>query len=220
MNKLIKERTIKSFDKWSVTYSKDVEPKLRNRGHGYDILGKNILDFLQPEKEMAIMELGTGTGILGKSIKTHMPDVKILGLDISMGMLKEAMSTNVYESLIRCDAEHIPVKDNEYKRLYTAFMFHSLPRPKDALMNIRKLVGKGGRVVIVDLFRKDYRIPVVSMILDNLHSIKYEHGALSNYKTKNEFESIMKDCGMEVVLTKRLGERRDYTHYILCAIAI
>ncbi|WP_312756114.1 class I SAM-dependent methyltransferase [Rummeliibacillus suwonensis] len=209
----LKRKIIKGFDEWSETYTEDVNPKLSNRGHGYNSLAQNILDFLRPDKDSIIFELGVGSGVLGKEIKLLRPDLLIYGFDISEGMLKKSKETEVYYELIRCDVENIPIQNNVVNYIYSAFMFHSVLDSTKSLIDIRRIMKDNGRLIMVDLFRMPMRIPVFSRLSDNIHSMRYEFGAFSNYHRPIEFERKVLDVNFKVEKQFQIGKTKKYTHF-------
>lgn len=196
---ILKKKIIKGFDVWSSTYTNDVTPKLERRGHGYNQLAKKIISFLEPKLRANILEIGAGSGVLGSKVIHNRPDLKIIGIDISRNMLFESKQLDMYEALFHCDAENIPFQDNTFEFIFSAYMLHSALDAKKCLQEIWRTGKPNARVVIVDLFRTNKRIPFFSVLKDNVHSVKYEHGAISNYHRPDEFEEILQCTKLQLV---------------------
>lgn len=197
---ILKRKITSAFDAWSNTYSKEVAPKLDRRGYGYTKLAKLILDALNPSKGAQILEIGVGSGILGREIAKKNPSLNMLGCDISRGMLMQASKTDKYQFLFECDAEgKIPMSAKSITYVYSAFMAHSAINMKLFFSELRRILAENqSSLVIVDLFRTKKRLPIISKLVDNLHSWKYEYGAFSNYYTIDEFLFLAKKAGFEV----------------------
>ena len=193
MNKLVKTRAINAFNQWSGRYSHDVFPKLIKRGYGYQPLAQEIVSYLSPLFGATILEFGTGSGILGKEVYAIRPDLSIIGMDISDKMLRHAKKTESYHQLIQCDAENIPLDPRSYSYGYSAFMMHSLPHSKKFFNEIKRVMTTGSKLGVVDLFKMNTR-NIFSKIMDNLHSYRFEHGALSYYLTSKEFLALLKEA--------------------------
>lgn len=198
-----------SFNHWSRTYTADVTPKLDQRGYGYDLLADYIVESARKGRAL---EVGTGTGIVAERVKLRLPDLSIAGVDISDGMLAAAGSTGAYRELKRADAAELPYPDNTFALVYSTFMLHSSPAPERVIQEFLRVTEPGGAIVIVDLFRTRRRIPLISALGDNLHSVRFEHGAPSSYRSVGELVDIAsRYCRrLEVV---QLGERKRYTHF-------
>ena len=208
---ILKRKIIHGFDQWSNSYSLDVEPKLKKRGYSYERLAENIVQFLNPVKGAVVAELGTGAGILGASIKKIRPDLNLYGFDISSKMLKEAARNPVYTCLFRCDAEKIPFQSDYFDYVFTSFMFHSILNAKNGLFELKRIISPLGRIILVDLFRSKNKIPYISNLLDNMHSLKYEFGAPSNYHGVDEF--IKKITAAELYVSRNIKLDNKNTGY-------
>lgn len=201
-----KRNIINAFDKWAVSYNQEVLPKLHRRGYSYQSLAETILDFLMPPQNSRLAEFGIGTGVLGIEIKKLRPDLEIIGFDISSKMIEQAKLTGAYYQTYQCDSEIIPIKDNEFHCVYSAFMFHSVLHPKICLSELKRVVAENGKIALVDLFRSKTRVPFLSKLRDNLHSFKYEYGALSCYLSVDEVIALVTSMSMQVLRTERLDK--------------
>lgn len=201
-----------AFDDWASTYENDVVPKLDLRGYSYNELAKTILSYyVKPMDKGPILELGVGTGILGERVKNLVPSTEIDGLDISSEMLKKAKEKAVYKRLYLGSAdEHLYTE--QYAFVYSAFMFHSVKWQDTLLLKIAEGLVDGGMFILVDL------IPNMKILANNTdfntHSMKYEHGAPSMYKTCAEMVDLLENSPFELVELKKLGISKDYNHYL------
>ncbi len=223
---IIKKKIANAFDVWSPTYSDDVIPKLSRRGYSYKKLSEIILSHLEPKLNSMVLEIGVGTGVLGKEVVAQRTDLNVLGCDISRGMLVQSRQIGLYESLFQCDAEGtIPFRSGSLEYVYSAFMAHSAMNMKTFFHELRRILKTNNdtTVVIVDLFRTKRTLPIVSKLVDNFHSFKYEHGAFSNYRTVDKFVGDAKKSGFTVEYVSPLDSSDSITrasagkmaHYIL-----
>lgn len=201
-----------AFDDWAKTYESDVIPKLDLRGYSYHELASMILSYYKMEKnEHPILELGVGTGVLGKQIKEHIPSVQIDGLDISSEMLKKAKEKKIYNELYLSSADEY-VYDKKRSFVYSAFMFHSVKEQMRLLEKIANTLDRGGIFVLVDL------VPNMKILGHdsnfNAHSVQYEHGAPAMYKTCSEMITLIESSPFKLVELKQLGVSKDYNHYL------
>lgn len=206
------EEVKNAFDDWAATYESDVVPKLDSRGYGYYELAEVIVSYLSDDlKRKNVLELGVGTGVLGECVKKVAPDIEIDGLDISSEMLKKAKEKDIYNNLYLGSAdEHL--YDEQRSFIYSAFMFHSVKEQEMLLSKIADSLSSAGMFILVDL------VPNMKVLSDdanfNTHSIKYEHGAPSMYKTCAEMVDLIENSPFELVELKKLGISKDYNHYL------
>ena len=112
--KNIYESTIKNaFDEWADTYEIEVVPKLKQRGYSYESLANTILCEAGYKPGMKLLELGTGTGVLGAEVY-KLSQADITGVDISKKMLQQAAKKNIYINLINGNADIIPFDDQSF----------------------------------------------------------------------------------------------------------
>ena len=119
------QRLEQGFDRWSRSYDRDVLPKLERRGHSYPSLASRIAQDLPLSGDTtSVLELGVGTGLVGASLRTQLPEnVALIGLDLSSEMLKRAEGRDCYQTLVKSDASRLPFADASFSALCSCFMF-------------------------------------------------------------------------------------------------
>lgn len=197
-----------AFNDWANTYEQEAEEKLKIRGYSYGILTKLIISYLDINKSHEVLELGVGTGIIGKYLKNFLPTITINGIDISKEMIKEAQQKNVYNKLF-LDAVDNHLYNQKYSFIYTSFMLHSVKNQEKLISKIYNTLQDNGIFIIIDL------IPNINKKDSTLHSQKYEHGAPSNYKHLWEYLYLMEKNNFTIKEVKQLGINKDYNHYII-----
>ncbi|MGL4741832.1 MAG: class I SAM-dependent methyltransferase [Sarcina sp.] len=100
-----------------------------------------------------ILDVGAGTGFL--SILLGELGYTCKGIDLSIGMLKEAIRKAKEASLTNVkfeigDAEEIKEKDNSFDVVINRHLLWTLPNPKKAINEWIRVTKKGGKVVIID----------------------------------------------------------------------
>lgn len=205
----------KAFDRWSDTYEQEAIKKIELRGYSYELLGKIISDSINKKVTnnltISIMELGVGTGILGKFVsKSIRKDFYIDGLDISPKMLSIARNKNIYRNLVQSSSDKFKFCEKSYNFIYSAFMFHSVENQRKLLQVLNKSLIKGGLLILIDLVPK---IKLEKSVLQS-HSIKHEYGAPSNYKTNNEMLELIIESEFQFIELKKLGIDKDFNHYM------
>lgn len=200
---------VRGFGKWSNTYEKEVIPKLTKRGYSYKRLAEIIVEHMG--KEGVLLELGTGTGVLGKEV-ADLVQASIVGVDISSEMLACAAKKNCYELLINSSAESVPIYDGMCDGIYSTFMMHSLHNKLSALKEMKRTLKKEGTIFILDLF------PSINKrrwqkVKSFFHSINNEYGAPAMYVSVEEFRTLLNKMSIKIVEEGKLGDSKDYIHY-------
>ena len=172
-NKLLE----RSFDKWSATYDADISKSFSRRGITYGKIWNAISNALAVLSGVHLLEIGIGTRSFGPHVHSH----TLIGLDISKAMLTEARKTQSYTELIHSPANHLPLLDETFDGIFSAFMLHSERGTGHLLRECRKVLKTGGQFVVVDLFPRDLKNRLIRRIWSNIHSFRHEQLAPSNY---------------------------------------
>ncbi|OJA00521.1 malonyl-[acyl-carrier protein] O-methyltransferase BioC [Rickettsiella grylli] len=114
-------------------------------------VGEALLDRLrgirlQPQ---TVLDLGCGTGYFTALLKKLYPTAKIIGLDKSNGMLKQAqIKEKKYQwsdtHWINGTAEYLPFNDHRFELVYSNLMLHWSYDLKRSLNEIRRILKPGG----------------------------------------------------------------------------
>ncbi len=208
-----KKRAVCGFDKWAQNYSEIAKSKIERRGYSYEILAKKILR-LNSNNNCNMIEIGTGTGILGKEIKKISKKINLYGADISLNMLKECEKSNIYNFLVRSDASELPFRESSFDMLYSTFMLHSSYSISETLKEFERITKNGSVIVIADLMIKNNQHNFISKIKQLFHSIIHEKGALSHYVSPTQFEMLLDKTNLDIISSEMLGEDIRYRHYI------
>ncbi len=99
-----------------------------------------------------ILEVGVGTGI---SLPGYSPHNRIVGIDLSEGMLKKARARieeqgldNV-ERLEVMDAEHLSFADASFDVVVAHYVVSTVPNPEAVLDELARTVRPGGEIIIL-----------------------------------------------------------------------
>ena len=123
--------------------------------------------------ELAV-DVACGTGALTRELETVAPGALVVGMDFSQEMLKRARPTGGAESAspdppqpsryVAADALQLPVADASVDVVTIAFGLRNLPEPGQGLLEFRRVLRPGGRLVVcefsqpvVPVFRDVYR---------------------------------------------------------------
>ncbi|WP_159080302.1 class I SAM-dependent methyltransferase [Nocardia suismassiliense] len=107
-----------------------------------------------------VLELCAGTGYASRLLVGRHPEVRAVGVDLSSEMiavgrrkLSRAEITNV--TLVQGDIAALPYPDNSFDTVMSVFGLHEVPTAvrANAIRESARVLGPGGRIVIVDLDR-------------------------------------------------------------------
>ena len=97
---------------------------------------------VQPAPGLAVLDVGCGPGTFHLALS----GMWIVGLDLSMGMLREARRLGT--RCIQGDAQRLPFRDASFDRVTSNHMLFHVPDRELALREMRRVLRHGGRAVL------------------------------------------------------------------------
>ena len=166
-----REKLVSVFDKASEGYDL---PALRFFADSASLL---IGDMRLQGRE-SLLDAATGTGHVAIAAANALPEGRIVGIDISDGMLNRAR-TKAHKlglgniSFERCDLEDTGFPDNAFDIASCAFGIFFLPDMQSGLRHILRVVKPGGRIYLTS-FRSGLMEPMRGMLLARLKEVGVE----------------------------------------------
>jgi demethylmenaquinone methyltransferase/2-methoxy-6-polyprenyl-1,4-benzoquinol methylase len=132
---------------------------------GIDIIWrKKAIKMLQKDKPKLILDIATGTGDFAIEALALNPD-KIIGVDISAGMLEEGkkkMKKKNLEHIIDLqmgDSEKLLFEDNKFDAVIVSFGVRNFETLEKGIADMYRVLKPGGKTVIVE-FSKPKKFPM------------------------------------------------------------
>lgn len=137
----------KKYDSWYETpmgqFVDEVETRL-------------AFNLFTPEKGMAILDCGCGTGNF--SIKLTEKGAQVTGVDLSTEMMavaeEKARQRGLNINFIQGDICSLPFPDNNFDAVFTMAVFEAIPDPNQAFREMMRVL-KPGRFLLIGTIRKD-----------------------------------------------------------------
>ena len=119
-------------------------------------------------QEKMLLDIGCGTGLLIKIISKKV--LHIVGIDFSLAMLKIAKLrskalNNV--TLICCDADYLPFKEESFDSIFSFTLLQNLPDPYKVLGEITRIAKNLSIVVITNMKKNRSYLEVFKMISES-----------------------------------------------------
>ena len=110
---------------------------------------------LEPGRDDRILEIGFGPGVAIELLARSAPDVRITGIDPSSAMVRQARKRNAAAirrgavDLRQGSADGLPFDDESFDAALAINSMQAWPDPMAGLREVRRVVGPGGRLVLV-----------------------------------------------------------------------
>ena len=146
-------KTSKQYDRWSKFYDRTFGVLLKKR------LQRSIAE-LRLKPGQRVLDLGVGTGV---TLDHYPPGVRVVGADLSPGMLAQAQRKVRQLSLesmhlVQADALRPPFAEGSFDHILITHVISVVSDPTALLRWAARLVRPGGRIVLVNHFRSDCRV--------------------------------------------------------------
>ncbi len=144
---------------------------------------KSMMEFLNLENNMHLLDVCTGTGVIALAAAEQLSEGRVVGIDLSNGMLSQAKNKAQIQSLKntafkKMDLDQLEFEDNAFDVACSSFGLFFMEDMTKALKNIVKVVKPGGRIAM-STFTGDAFLPMSDMFLQCYNSFGKEVSGLS-----------------------------------------
>jgi ubiquinone/menaquinone biosynthesis C-methylase UbiE len=111
-------------------------------------------DTLFPANSL-VLEAGCGVGAQTKIIASKNPDSKFISIDISNESIckaKELIRKNRINNVefLQADIDNLKFDENSFDHVFVCFVLEHLKDPVNALINLKKVLKKGGSITVIE----------------------------------------------------------------------
>jgi demethylmenaquinone methyltransferase/2-methoxy-6-polyprenyl-1,4-benzoquinol methylase len=205
-----------------------VEEMFNNISGRYDLLNhllsanidkiwrRKTIKKIKPYRPKSILDIATGTGDFAVAA-SKIEDVKIIGIDISEGMLnvgrkkilKKKLSHRI--ELLKADSENLPFEDNSFDGAIVGFGVRNFENLEKGLSEIFRVLKPEGVFFVLEFskpkkapFRQFYQfyftriLPLVgSLISKDSTAYTYLPESVNEFPDGNKFLTILANVGFE-----------------------
>jgi demethylmenaquinone methyltransferase / 2-methoxy-6-polyprenyl-1,4-benzoquinol methylase len=186
---------------------------------------KKAIRELAPFHPDSILDVATGTGDVAILMAKYLQPKKIIGIDISYGMLeigKKKLAKLRLQEMIELksgDSESIDFEDDSFDAVTVAFGVRNFEHLQKGLWEIGRVLKPGGKLVILEFskprkkgFKKLYQAylqriapSLGKLISKNRDAYRYLNDSVSAFPEGADFINILNISGYEHTYQKRLS---------------
>ncbi len=158
------------FENWSKTYEQDrMQWLLFDRVHRAVLIA--IPDNIQPE---VVLDIGCGTGRLLRKVQQRWPEARLIGVDLTEGMIAQARAAMPEGEFQVGPAEKLPLPDASVDLALSTVSFHHWQDQSQGICEVRRVLRPGGRFYLADT------------IPPRWITVFYHHGIITPLKQLNQ----------------------------------
>ncbi len=186
---------------------------------------KKTIRQLQSIHPKTILDVATGTGDVALLTYKLLKPEKIIGIDISDGMLQlgnkkiaKAGLQNQIE-LVNADSENIPFPDNTFDAITVAFGVRNFEHLEDGLQEMLRVLKPGGKLAVLEFSQPKNRIfkafcnfynniivPGAGRLFSkNKEAYSYLNHSAKAFPERENFTAILENCGYKTIYYKPLS---------------
>ena len=144
---------------------------------------KRLVEHLELEPQQQLLDVCTGTGVVALTAAEKLPQGKVTGIDLSYGMLKQAVNKAAEKNLSntefkQMDLDQLSFPDAHFDVATSSFGLFFIDDMTTALNNIAHTVKPGGKIAITS-FTEDAFSPMSDIFIERYEATGREVPALS-----------------------------------------
>ncbi|MFB9662925.1 class I SAM-dependent methyltransferase [Glycomyces mayteni] len=106
----------------------------------------------------AVLDIGTGPGLLLRALATTRPDLRLTGIDLAQDMIDHATENlaDLRVDLQAADVANLPFDNATFDLIVTTYSSHHWSNPESAAEEIKRVLRPGGRLLDYDFERAPF----------------------------------------------------------------
>jgi ubiquinone/menaquinone biosynthesis C-methylase UbiE len=150
-----KDQATHEFIRWSDSYDRSILQWLIF-GPSHRALIRRVREVVG-DRPARILDVGCGTGVFTERLRAALHHVEVYGVDLVAEMLQKGKarwrSQREHVLPVQGDSERMPFPSGCFDIVTCSNSFHHYPRQDRAVMEMKRVLKPGGRLMIVDGYR-------------------------------------------------------------------
>lgn len=139
-----------------------------------------FLRFLDLKETDAVLEVGSGLGILTAEVAKRVPRGEAFGVEYSQEQLARAAGTLPNLHFLHGDAHHLPFEDSRFDIVYCRYVLEHVADPPQVLREMHRVLKPGGKMFAqendVRMFTLDPDCPAFEVVWERFIALQAQLG--------------------------------------------
>ncbi|MBI4353768.1 MAG: class I SAM-dependent methyltransferase, partial [Candidatus Omnitrophica bacterium] len=124
---------------------------------------ERVVRVIDGPPQMRVIDLSCGTGLLLEHVVRRFPLAHCLGIDVSSGMLRQAVAKRLppHVQFIQALADTLPVRSGGFDLVVSTSAFHHFREPARVIQECRRTLKPSGQLVILDWCREAWHCRLI-----------------------------------------------------------
>jgi demethylmenaquinone methyltransferase/2-methoxy-6-polyprenyl-1,4-benzoquinol methylase len=186
---------------------------------------KKALSMLKNDQPKKILDIATGTADVAIMASKILSPEKVIGIDISQGMLdlgKKKVADQGLDKIIELqlgDSEAIQFKDNSFDAVTVSFGVRNFQHLEIGLSEIKRVLREGGKLVVLEFSRPSlpgiqqlYKLymslvapGIGKLFSNNRDAYQYLNDSVQKFPEGKDFVQVLESVGFKNTSFKRLS---------------
>lgn len=154
-----KEHARQQFDRWAGWYDRSLLNYLIFRP-AYLMMIEEIARWRANHREsFTVLDIGCGTASFARVLLQTSWPMRVFGVDLSIEMCRaarqkfEGVGSEIEHGFLASDSEHLPFASGSVDIVTCANSFHHYPHQQAVIQEMKRVLRRNGRLLVVDGFR-------------------------------------------------------------------
>lgn len=113
-----------------------------------DLTNQSFIQFLEFESDSAILEVGSGLGILTRQLALLIPKGEVWGIERSVEQLARVTNDLPNLHFRQADAHTLPFEENRFDVVYCRYLLEHVADPNKVLKEMHRVLKPGGKIFV------------------------------------------------------------------------
>lgn len=159
------------------------------------------IDLLELKKGQRVLEVGVGTGL---TLPSYPSDCKVIGVDLSESMLKEAEDLIKKKRLKNAsvklmNATNLEYPDNSFDGVLGNLFISATSFPRESLLEMKRVCKPGGMIVLMNHFKSEKKL--IAAAENAFNPLAQSLG----FKSNLEMRPLLQSVGLEAKSVRKVN---------------